>query len=189
MNQCVLISGCSGGGKSTLLAALKGRGHATVAEPGRRIVAEERARKGTALPWVDLEAFARRAIDRARSDLLKAKAEPGLVFFDRGLVDAAVALEAAAGVPYREVLGDRRPYAREVFLAPPWLEIFVCDDDRRHDFDAAVEEFERLTSAFRGLGYRTVPLPKVPVQERAAFVLSRVQGRSRRCDCPAGRGG
>lgn len=175
MKNCVLISGCSGGGKSTLVAALKGRGYATVAEPGRRIVAEERAGTGAALPWVDREAFARRAIDMARSDLLKAKAEPALVFFDRGLVDAGVALEWAAGVPYREVLGDHRPYAREVVLAPPWPEIFVCDDDRRHDFDAAAEEFARLTSAFRDLGYRTLLLPKVPVQARADLVLERVQ--------------
>ena len=34
----VILSGCSGGGKSTLLADLAGRGFGTVSEPGRRIV-------------------------------------------------------------------------------------------------------------------------------------------------------
>jgi predicted ATPase len=37
MNRFVVISGCSGGGKSTLLAELGRRGHAVVEEPGRRI--------------------------------------------------------------------------------------------------------------------------------------------------------
>jgi hypothetical protein len=37
----VLISGCSGGGKSMLLIELGRRGYATVEEPGRRIVKEE----------------------------------------------------------------------------------------------------------------------------------------------------
>ncbi|HEY5105435.1 MAG TPA: AAA family ATPase [Caulobacteraceae bacterium] len=37
----MVISGCSGGGKSTLLAELGRRGHATIEEPGRRIVREE----------------------------------------------------------------------------------------------------------------------------------------------------
>lgn len=50
----VIISGCSGGGKSTLIDELAKRGHAVVEEPGRRIIADERARGGTALPWIDL---------------------------------------------------------------------------------------------------------------------------------------
>ena len=36
-----MISGCSGGGKSTLQEELGQRGYATVEEPGRRIVKEQ----------------------------------------------------------------------------------------------------------------------------------------------------
>ena len=38
MDRFIILSGCSGGGKSTLLAELARRGFATVEEPGRRIV-------------------------------------------------------------------------------------------------------------------------------------------------------
>ena len=38
MDRFVVISGCSGGGKSTLLAELGRRGYAVVEEPGLRIV-------------------------------------------------------------------------------------------------------------------------------------------------------
>ena len=38
MDRFVVISGCSGGGKSTLLAESGRRGYAVVEEPGRRIV-------------------------------------------------------------------------------------------------------------------------------------------------------
>lgn len=62
MERLVVISGCSGGGKSTLLAELARRGHATVEEPGRRIVKQERQAGGPALPWNDPVAFARRAM-------------------------------------------------------------------------------------------------------------------------------
>jgi predicted ATPase len=54
----VLITGCSGGGKSTLLAELHARGHHVVEEPGRRIVKQELKAGGQALPWVDEIAFA-----------------------------------------------------------------------------------------------------------------------------------
>ena len=50
LSRFVLISGCSGGGKSTSLDELARRGHQTGLEPGRRIVHDELARGGTALP-------------------------------------------------------------------------------------------------------------------------------------------
>ncbi len=67
-DDLVVISGCSGGGKSTLLDALKDLGYHIVKEPGRRIVAEELACGGSALPWADPVAFARRAIRLSLAD-------------------------------------------------------------------------------------------------------------------------
>ena len=49
MDLFVVISGCSGGGKSTLLTELGRRGYMTVEEPGRRIVKEELLGNGLAL--------------------------------------------------------------------------------------------------------------------------------------------
>jgi predicted ATPase len=39
-DRFIVLSGCSGGGKSTLLAALQRRGFAVFEEPGRQIVKE-----------------------------------------------------------------------------------------------------------------------------------------------------
>ncbi|WP_081718406.1 AAA family ATPase [Lutibaculum baratangense] len=50
-NRFLIISGCSGGGKSTLLSALSRRGHAVIEEPGLRIVRKETSSGGGALPW------------------------------------------------------------------------------------------------------------------------------------------
>ncbi len=167
----ILISGCSGGGKSTLLEAISRLGYATVPEPGRRIVAEELRQNGQALPWVNLHAFAERAIRMARSDLSASETAEGFVFFDRGLVDAAVALEFAGGPQYRALLAGKRHYARRVFLAPPWPEIYVTDPGRRHGLDAAQAEYQRLLRAFSELGYDTCELPKSPLEDRVNFVL------------------
>ncbi|WHZ37209.1 AAA family ATPase [Sagittula sp. MA-2] len=167
----ILLTGCSGGGKSTLLDALGEAGFATVPEPGRRIVAEEMAGDGRALPWVDMKAFAGRAVAMARADLEAARHLEGTVFFDRGLVDAAVALAHAGGPSVRETLGDARAYADQVLVVPPWPEIFAGDAERRHGFDAAVAEHERIIGALGDLGYRVLEVPRVPVPERVAFVL------------------
>lgn len=173
-DRFVVLSGCSGGGKSTLLEELGRRGHAIVPEPGRRIVQEELARGGTALPWLDIAAFARRAIAIALSDRAAMRGHAGLVFFDRGLIDAASALEAAGGEPLLATLAAEHRYNRQVFLTPPWPEIYAGDPERRHDLAAARAEYERLEAAYPALGYEVVILPKVPVAERADFVLARL---------------
>lgn len=147
-------------------------GYPTIPEPGRRIVAEEMRDNGDALPWVNLNAFARRAMHVAQSDLARADNMGGLVFFDRGLVDAAVAYEFAGGAPYRSLLAGRRHYAQRVFLAPPWPEIFVTDAERRNSLEEANAEYHRLVHAFSELGYETRELPKVTLSERVNFVLN-----------------
>jgi predicted ATPase len=170
-SQQVVLSGCSGGGKSTLLSELARRGYLTVPEPGRRIVEEEMRGDGCALPWVDLAAFARRAIELARSDRRVGDATTGWVFFDRGLVDAAVALQHATCESAVAILEESRRYHLRVFMTPPWPEIFVTDSERRHRFEDAVTEYDRLVAAYGALGYETINLPKVGVGERADFVL------------------
>lgn len=166
-----ILSGCSGGGKSTLLAALSERGYATIEEPGRRIVAEELACEGRALPWVNLRAFAHRAIEVALQDREDAKALSGRVFFDRGLIDAVAALVAETGDDAAWNICTKNPYGSLVFLTPPWPEIFVQDKERQHNLSAAIAEYERLCHAYDHLGYRTVILPKASVEQRVDFIF------------------
>jgi predicted ATPase len=168
----VVISGCSGGGKSKLIAELGRRGHHVVEEPGRRIVREELASGGRALPWIDPRAFIDRAIAMATAHYLTAETNRGWTFFDRGLVDAfsGLAVLDGTGLP-RERLADF-PYYRRVFLTPPWPELFATEAERQHGFDQAVEEYERLRRDFSALGYEVVLIPKLPVAERADFVLT-----------------
>ncbi|WP_342241532.1 AAA family ATPase, partial [Inquilinus sp. OTU3971] len=107
----------------------------------------------------------------ARADRASAEAHQGWVFFDRGLVDAASALQHMTGEPALETLARPHPYHRQVFLTPPWPEIYGTDPERRHGLHAAVAEYERLLEAYPALGYEVVVLPKVSVAERADFIL------------------
>jgi predicted ATPase len=175
VDRFVVISGCSSGGKSTLIAELGKRGHAVVEEPGRRIVKEELASGGSALPWVDRIAFARCAITMALADRAAAGSLDGWVFFDRGLIDAVAALEHMTGKPVLTALGQANRYHRRVFLAPPWPEIYETDPERRHGFDVALAEYSRLLETYPSLGYEVLILPKVGVSERANFVLNTLE--------------
>lgn len=172
MEHFVTISGSSGGGKSTLLAELGQRGFTTVEEPGRRIVAEELETGGRALPWIDAVAFVRRAIEMSLADLAAADTSAPWVFFDRGLIDAAAALEHLTGEPALETLGSLHGYHKRVFLTPPWPEIYAPDPERRHSLDDAVAEYDRLRRAYAQLGYEIRLLPKLSVADRADWMLN-----------------
>jgi predicted ATPase len=171
LNRFVVISGCSGGGKSSLLAELHRRGHTVVEEPGRRVVKEEMENEGLALPWTDKAAFLRRALAMALADWTSAHLSEGWVFFDRGIIDAAAGLQHLAGEPVSGTLDLPHRYHRRVFLTPPWPEIYITDSERRHDFNEAVAEYSRLLEVYPLLGYEVSVLPKVGIVERADFVL------------------
>lgn len=165
MGQFFVLSGCSGGGKSTLLEALARAGYATVPEPGRRVL-----RAGGPAPWEDPAGFLRACLDLAVADHARACAMAGPVILDRSAVDALSGL-AALG----EAVSDPGlRYASPVFLAPPWPDLFAGEPERRHGFDAAVAEYERLTRAFPAAGYAVEIVPKAPVADRAARVGARI---------------
>ena len=155
-----------------MLAELARRGYATVEEPGRRIIRAQLAGRGVALPWKDMSGFARRLIEVAADDLKHSAQLKGWVFFDRGLIDAAAALCAADVLPIETLLPPKSPYQTKVFIAPPWLEIFRSDPERRHGFVEAVEEYERLMQVYPAYGHQLVELPKVSVGGRADFVVA-----------------
>lgn len=176
-----LLSGCSGGGKSTLLAELARRGFTTFEEAGRQIVQAEIAAGSDALPWIDPERFVQKLRERAEAQYREASKGPAPAFLDRGVVEPFAWYRRTGRAVPAEVERAARAYryAEPVFLAPPWPEIFTGDAERRHGLDEAVAEYDALVEAFALLGYRTVVLPKTSVAARADFVLAVLQGDRR----------
>ena len=175
--QRYVLSGCSGGGKSTLLAELGRRGYSTFEEPGRQIVRNAQATGGDELPWVNPEAFAVKAIDMSVIAFDDAGKLNGPVFYDRSFVDSISYIAHLKGKltsEHQQLLNGRR-YAQTVFLTSPWPEIFEPDAERQTSFASAVEEFERLQVSFVEFGYEIAILPKTSVEERVAFLLAKIQ--------------
>ena len=178
--RLVVISGCSAGGKSTLIQALAERGCAVAREPGRAIVEAEQARGGDALPWRNPLAFLERCIDTALSDHRHALERGGVTFFDRSLIDAASALITLKPErrPDLRDLVEAHPYHQLVFMAPPWPALWERDssrdDARRHTFADAKNEYDRLLHAYPAHGYRLALLPQVGVAERVQFVFDQL---------------
>ncbi|MEM9975619.1 MAG: AAA family ATPase [Pseudomonadota bacterium] len=163
----IALSGCSGGGKSTLLAELARRGWATVAEPGRRVVRAALADGQGATPWGDMPGFIARVLDLARADYEEAVAGP--VVFDRSILDALVWHHRTRTplAPAHAGLAETHRYAAMVWLTPPWRALFSQDAERRHGWAEAVAEFEALQHYLPQMGYAARPIPQLPLKDRA----------------------
>jgi len=169
MTTRIVISGCSSAGKSTLLDALTAKGHATVAEPGRRVL-----QAGGPKPDEDLVGFLEACVMLAIEDYHGAK---GITFFDRGLFDALSGLDALGhpGAETRASLRATLRYDPVVLMAPPWPEIYVQDADRTHGLATAIQEYDRLLRDYPRAGYRIELLRSAPVAERVAQVENILQ--------------
>ena len=90
---------------------------AVIEEPGRRIVQEQTRTGGQALPWLDMTAFLRGAIDLALDNHANApRSNTQWVFFDRGLIDAAAAPQALDGTTILDTIAQSHRYHSRIFL-------------------------------------------------------------------------
>ena len=167
-----VITGCSGGGKSTLLSELEQRGYRVFPEPGRQIVKEQQFVDGDGLPWKDATKFAELCVSRAMYFYNSAQRLEPPVFFDRSVIDNIAGIERL-GLPmpaYFPLTLVQYRYAPRVFMVPPWREIFVQDAKRQHSYADTEQEFYGLQQAYEANGYEVVLVPKFPVNARADFI-------------------
>lgn len=173
-----VLTGGPGAGKTTLLTALAAAGHMIAPEAGRAIIRDQLAIDGPALPWRDRALFAELMLNFDLRSHAEAQSGMAPVFFDRGVPDSIGYLRLC-GLPVPEHVERAARafrYARIVFVAPPWREIYVQDAERKQDFAEAERTHEAVTAAYRDHGYELVELPRADVETRAAFVLERVRG-------------
>jgi predicted ATPase len=170
----IVISGCSGGGKSSLIDGLASQGFDTVAEAGRIIVRQELDTGGQALPWIDPKLFAERLAALAFEQFNSVAELDGLVFFDRSILELLV-YSQRHGIDLSDKIrlsaNDCR-YENPIFMVPPWEEIFVHDEERRHSFHDAVAEYEALHKTFLELNYKVYIIPKMTIENRINFILA-----------------
>jgi predicted ATPase len=167
----IVITGGPGSGKSSLIKELESRGLSCSHEVSRELIIEEAAKVNGCLPWLNLPEFAELVLDRMKSRFEEARDNP--TFFDRGIPDIIAYLKAAdLEVPshyYKAVAAH--PYHTQVFILPPWGEIYVNDSERWQSFAEAETLYQHIQQTYREGGYELIEVPKLGFKERADFLL------------------
>ncbi|MEP3279635.1 MAG: AAA family ATPase [Stappiaceae bacterium] len=173
-DKLIVLSGCSGGGKSTLLGELERRGFQVMPEAGRRVVRDAIETGKDVLPWHNPTGFSLSAARLAERDYQNALKSGEETIFDRAIIDL-VAYLTMLSLPIPDALTNtffECRYATTVFMTPPWLEIFCQDTERQKSFDEAIREYDHLLQFYGDQGYRPAIVPKTDVAQRADFIVN-----------------
>ncbi|MCP1298759.1 AAA family ATPase [Chryseobacterium sp. S0630] len=173
-----ILTGGPGAGKTTLLDELNRHELITVPEEGRKIIKEQIDSCGEGLPWLNKELFAELMFKESVKTYLKISKMPHKkpVLFDRGILDTLGYMKLEhISIPVSMVAKAREMvYHHNVFILPPWKEIYENDPERKQTFEKAVETFECMKDIYHEYGYTVIEVPKVSVENRAHFILDRI---------------
>lgn len=177
-----VITGGPGVGKTTLLEELRQRGFKVVPETARQLIKAQQAIDGEALPWKNRKRYMELMFEGCKAQFEKTLHDVRTdqpVFFDRGFLDA-LCYAALEGLPIDQEmksLAETRRYHPQVFILPPWKDIYHTDAQRTQDWNESVFTYNKMIQTYRGYQYDLIEVPRVTVQERADFVLESINSK------------
>ena len=167
-----IVTGGPGAGKTTLLDELSKYDVLCVPEAARQIIREQVEQGRRAVPWDDVVQYKELMLQRSIEDYLRIDTDVP-VFFDRGIPDT-LAYAKLIGHPFPAETGEKYRYNKDVFILPPWEEIYRTDSERKQTFREAIDVCRRLEDEYARHGYNVIEVPRMNAEERAQFVLHQI---------------
>jgi len=175
MNSFFVLTGGPSVGKTSLLEALHHYGFKTIPEDARRIIKEQMQIGGDALPWHNKQKYADLMLEAALKSYSEQQkcVEKSPVFFDRGHLDSICYMKMEQLKIDEEHLKIVRecPY-QNVFILPPWEEIYTTDSERKQSWEEVLYTHEMMKQTYIEFGYFPIEVPKVSVNDRVDFILN-----------------
>ena len=175
MNKRIVISGAPGTGKTSLISGLSNSGYKCHIEVSREIIANQLQIKGAITPWQDLCKFSEMVIKKRLKQYKLAANE--IEFYDRGIIDSFAYL-LKDNISLKEewiTIAKEHQYYKNVFITPPWEEIYHTDHERKEDFITATKIHSHLLETYKAFNYKPIIIPKTTIKERINFILKEIE--------------
>lgn len=170
----IVITGGPGTGKTSIIKKLEAANYYCLHEISRQVTLEAQKKGISQLFLQEPLLFSELLLEGRIQQFLEAdNFSSEHIFIDRGIPDV-VAYMDFFGNDYPRVFRDVCKEYRydQVFLLPPWKEIYIIDNERYESYDQAVSIFKHLKHNYEVAGYTTVEVPVGNLQERMEFILT-----------------
>ena len=171
-----VIIGGPGTGKTSIIDELKARGYCCYPEISREVTMEAKKQGIDQLFLEQPLLFSELLLEGRKNQYLKALNEPHeVVFIDRGIPDV---------LAYMHYIGDSYPsffdaacrenIYSEVYILPPWKEIYVSDEARYENYEQSELIHNHLVETYTKYGYNLIEVPKDSLDNRILFILDKI---------------
>ena len=173
-----IITGGPGVGKTSVINELYNYGFQVVSEDAREIIRAQIQSKGEALPWKNKDLYASHMLQASIESYNKTLTNESSVttFFDRGIPDTICYMNME-NIPISKHINNivkRHIYNPNVFIMPPWKEIYTKDDERKQTWEEAEHTFYKMKEIYLKYNYILHEVPQGTVKQRVRFILNTI---------------
>jgi len=172
----IVITGGPGTGKSSLIHKLEAQGYECLHEISRQVILEARKQGINQLFLAQPLLFSRKLLQGRVLQYREAGILPAeVVFVDRGIPDIVAYMDyAKTSYPKDFITACEEKKYHQVFILPPWEEIYVSDSERHESFKEAERIYPHLVQTYSRFGYKPLEVPRISVQERVDYLLNNI---------------
>jgi predicted ATPase len=173
MQNKIVITGGPGTGKTTIIEELASRGYQCMPEISREITEMARKNGIEQLFLKNPILFSEMLLEgRENQYKIAEKIEKDLIFFDRGIPDVHAYMNYIS-IDYPPIYIEKslKYQYQNIFITPPWQEIYITDHERYEDFEQSLAIFNHLRKTYEKLGYQLIEVPVGTIDFRTDYIL------------------
>ncbi|UJH91842.1 ATP-binding protein [Antarcticibacterium sp. 1MA-6-2] len=175
-NRKIVITDGPGTGKSSIVKHLEQHGYPCLHEVSREITATAQKEGISQLFLEKPILFSEKLLEARKNQYQQALlAQEPVIFFDRGLPDIVAYMDYFnTDYPEKFTVACKESRYDDIFLLPPWKEIYQTDNERYETFEQAKLIHNFLKKAYITYGYSPIEVPFGAIENRSNFILNKL---------------
>ncbi|SRX76279.1 AAA family ATPase [Aequorivita antarctica] len=172
----IVITGGPGSGKTALITYLEKEGHAVIHEISRDVILEAQKEGIEQLFLENPILFSEKLLEGRLKQFHEGKNNASqILFYDRGMPDVTAYMDFV-DTHYPEKFSDTclKYKYDEIFVLPPWEDIYEQDNERYESFEQAEKIFHFLKNGYQNYGYKIHEVPVGTIKERVQFIITTI---------------